>query len=159
MSQGQLAEAVGLSPSDISRIECGYRDIRPAEAIAFANALGLHSVATPTPAPVAVAVNAAGVSSQPSPAAAPAPAPVAVAPTIPAPSVGRDLADPTNFTELPDLSILERGTLSLTMHRERLLVALTRTQKVLHTSRVRAAVWREWRQFEKSIQALLQATV
>lgn len=47
MSQGELAKTVGLSPSEISRIECGYRDISPKEAQAIAVALGMVPPVTP----------------------------------------------------------------------------------------------------------------
>lgn len=139
MSQGALAKAVGLTSSEVSRIECGYRDIRPAEAAALAKVLGLVSVAFPAP----VAVTATATDPPP--------------PSVSLPPVGNNVNDPANFTELPDLGILERGALPSTVYRERLLAALARTTKILHTSRVRAAVWREWRQFEKRIHALLQA--
>ncbi len=154
MSQGALAKAVGLTSSEVSRMECGYRDIRPDEAAALAKALGL--VVATSPAPVAVA---ATVVAPPSPLSPPALAPIQaiVAQVAPAPPVGNNLDDPANFTELPDLGILERGALPPTVHRERLFAGLSRANKVLHTSRVRAAVWREWRQFERKIHALLQA--
>lgn len=161
MSQGTLAKAVRLSPSEISRIECGYRDMSPKEAQAIATALGM----TPPVTPALVAVSA-----MPAPASAPAaehpallsaiPAPstpVAVSPVVSPPVIGSDLSDPVNFTELPDLGVLERGTLLPTAHRDRLVAALARATKILHTSRVRASVWREWRQFERKIHALLQA--
>ncbi len=157
MSQGALAKAVRLSPSEISRIECGYRDISPKEAQAIAAALGI--MPSVTPAPVAVAAVAAPAAMRPAPLSAiPAPsAPVAVSPLVSPPVIGSDLSDPVNFTELPDFGLLERGTLLPTAHRDRLVAALSRATKVLHTSRVRASVWREWRQFEKQIHALLHA--
>jgi hypothetical protein len=83
--------------------------------------------------------------------------PVAVSPVVPPPVIGSDLNDPVNFTELPNFGLLERGTLLPTAHRDRLVAALGRATKILHTSRVRASVWREWRQFERKIHALLQA--
>jgi DNA-binding XRE family transcriptional regulator len=157
MSQGALAKAVRLSPSEISRIECGYRDISPKEAQAIAAALGI--VPPVTPSLVAVDAVAVPAAARPAPLSAiPAPsAPVAVSPVVPPPVIGSDLSDPVNFTELPDLGLLERGTLLPTAHRDRLVAALARATKVLHTSRVRASVWREWRQFEKKIHALLHA--
>ncbi len=157
MSQGALAQAVRLSPSEISRIECGYRDISPKEAQAIAAALGM--VPSVTPAPVAVAAVAVPAAARPAPLSAiPAPsAPVAVSPVVSPPVIGSDLSDPVNFTELPDLGLLECGTLLPAAHRDRLVAALALATKVLHTSRVRASVWREWRQFEKQIHALLHA--
>jgi transcriptional regulator with XRE-family HTH domain len=142
MSQGALAKVVRLSPSEISRIECGYRDIGPDEAVALAAALGL--VAASASAPVAVAAPVAVI---------PFPIPSVSVPTAP---VGTNLDDPANFTELPDFGILERGALSPAAHRDRLVAALARTSKILHTSRVRATVWREWRQFERKIQEALR---
>jgi DNA-binding XRE family transcriptional regulator len=143
MSQGALAKAVRLSPSEISRIECGYRDIRPDEAVALAAALGL--VPASTSAPVATVAPVAVIP--------PTVSSVVAAPTSP---VGTNLDDPTNFTELPDVGILEHGAVSPAAHRDRLVAALARTTKILHTSRVRATVWREWRQFERKIQEALR---
>lgn len=152
MSQGALAKAVRLSPSDISRMECGYRDIRADEAAALAAALGLVPV-SPS-APIVEAQPTAVI--PPSVPLIPPPA-VPVVSAAPSPPVGANLDDPANFTELPDLRLLERGALSSAAHRERLVAALARATKVLHTSRVRAAVWREWRQFERNIQGALRS--
>lgn len=159
MSQGALAKAVRLSPSEISRIECGYRDISPKEAQAIAAALGMMQPVIPAPVAVATVAVAASAATRPAPLSAiPAPsAPVAVLPVVAPPVIGSDLSDAVNFTELPDLGLLERGTLLPSAYREQLVAALARTTKILHTSRVRASVWREWRQFEKKIHALLHA--
>jgi len=143
MSQSALAKTAGLTSSEISRIECGYRDIQPNEAAAIAAALGL--VPTSPAAPVAAGAPVAVISS-------PVPSVVA-APTSP---VGTNLDDPANFTELPNLLLLERGALSPDAHRDRLSQALARATRILHTSRVRATVWREWRQFERKIQEVLR---
>lgn len=159
MSQGALAKAVRLSPSEISRIECGYRDISPKEAQAIAAALGMVPSVTPAPVAVASVAAPATAAARPAPLSAiPTPsAPMAVSPVVSPPVIGSDLSDPVNFTELPDFGLLERGTLLPNAHRDRLVAALARATKVLHTSRVRASVWREWRQFEKQIHALLHA--
>lgn len=129
------------------------------EAQAIAAALGMVQPVAPPPFAVAVNAGAMPVAAHPAPLSAlPAPsASVAVSPVVSLPVIGSDLSDPVNFTELPDLGVLERGTLLPTAHRDRLVAALARATKVLHTSRVRASVWREWRQFERKIHALLQA--
>ena len=139
MSQSALAKTAGLTSSEISRIECGYRDIRDDEAAAIAAALGFVTApVTPPAAPLA---------------AAPAVVPVPV--SKPAPS-GSNLDDAANFTELPNVGLLERGDLLESVFRERLSQALARATRILHTSRVRATVWREWRQFERKIQEALR---
>ncbi len=93
-----------------------------------------------------------------SPASTPAPAvaraaqePIA-APAIP---TGTDLADPKNFGLMPPTTSLERGTLGEDEYRQRLSRDLAFANQVLHTSRVPAAVWREWRVFEKSARERL----
>jgi transcriptional regulator with XRE-family HTH domain len=156
MSQGALAKAVRLSPSEISRIECGYRDMSPKEAQAIAAALGMTPPVTPAPVALPAVAAPAPVATHLAPIPAP-PAPMAVLSVVSPPVIGSDLSDPVNFTELPDFGVLERGTLLPTAHRDRLVAALARATKILHTSRVRASVWREWRQFERKIHALLQA--
>lgn len=147
MSQGELAKTVGLSPSEISRIECGYRDISPKEAQTIAVALGMVPPVTPV---VAERLSPPRAIQLP-------PAPEPVSPVVPPLVGGSDLSDPVNFTDLPDFGLLERGTLLPTAYRNRLVAALARATKILHTSRVRASVWREWRQLEKKIHALLHA--
>ena len=144
LSQAALAKLTGLTAPEISRIECGYRDISPDETLALAKALKV--------APERILGNA------PSPAKPVIGLGLAVAaPKIePAIVSHSDLNDPANFRELPDAAILECGSLDALQHRARLTEALKRANQVLHTSKVPAAVWRAWREFEKRLQEQLR---
>ena len=62
---------------------------------------------------------------------------------------GTSLDDPTNFGLMPDNSLLENSDADLVAHRIQLTKSLEFARNVLHTSRVPAAVWREWRNFER----------
>lgn len=154
MSQGALAKAAGLTASEISRIECGYCDLSPKHAAAIAKAFGVpvrevedDSRAGAVPA----APETAEPRSAPRPVveAAPVARSVATVEAEPVRAVGNDLNDPANFRELPDLGLLERGSLDVEAFRTRLRGALERATKILHTSQVPAAVWRAWRDFER----------
>ncbi len=68
---------------------------------------------------------------------------------------GTDLNDPKNFGMMPPTADLEPGTASEEEYRQRLGRHLAFATTVLHTSKVPAAVWREWRAFEKAIQQRL----
>lgn len=81
----------------------------------------------------------------PTPAAAPAPLPA-----------GTSLEDPKNFGLLPDLTLLQKPGEEASADRERLISALQFAKRVLQTSRVPAAVWREWRKFEQDAAAVLR---
>ena len=70
---------------------------------------------------------------------------------------GTSLDDPKNFGQLPDVSLLERGTKSRESFIDALAEALRFAQKVLHTSKVPAKVWWEWRQFERSATDAIHA--
>lgn len=83
-------------------------------------------------------------------------APTSDAPPLPA-AIGTSLDDPANFTLLPDRSVLAQGTLSLVQHQSRLAEAIRFATRVLHTSKVPASVWREWRQFEKDVTEALRS--
>ncbi len=141
----------GFTASEISRIECGYRDLSLAEARAIAKALGVsvHEVAD-KPRADEVTTAAASIAS----------APPAVQVRIPAPtSVPKaDLADPSNFQELPRFDLLKQGDLEVGAFRIQLRGAVDRATKILHTSKVPAAIWREWREFEKKAQEVLRAS-
>lgn len=88
------------------------------------------------------------------PAASPAPQ---LPPSPPPLPTGTSLDDPANFGLLPDTSVLERGALDVASYRGRLRTALDFATKVLHTSKVPAAVWREWRQFERQLSQAIRA--
>lgn len=144
LSQAALAKATGLTTSEVSRIECGYRDMSEAEAVAIAKALDvLPAKVDPrllrVPTPVGMAASGS----------------IVPEPVRPPPS-GSLEDDPANFREVPDAGLLERGTLSPADHRQRLLDALNRTTRILHTPKVPAATWRSWREFERKLQDALR---
>ncbi len=92
------------------------------------------------------------------------PAPgMAAAVSVPKPNpadyvpTGTDLADPKNFGVLPDAADLEMGALSVLEYRQRLIQKIEFATSILHTSGVPAAVWREWRVWEKTAQERLRA--
>jgi len=66
------------------------------------------------------------------------------------------LDDPRNFGLEPPSAELERGTSSAVDYRQRLTQQIAFAARVLHTSGVPAAVWREWRTFERSAQERLR---
>lgn len=77
-------------------------------------------------------------------------------PEEPPHSPGVSLADPKNFGLLPDLSLLETTGGEARTQQAKLAEALKFAQKVLHTSGVPAAIWREWRQFEQKASDALR---
>lgn len=109
---------------------------------AAAAALAIEAAPAPVGLAAAVAQSAPAPASDPTPSAVP---------------TGTDLSDPKNFGLLPPLDELERGTLSADDYRQRLGRQIAFATKVLHTSQVPAAVWREWRAFEKKAQQHLRA--
>ncbi|HEU5077959.1 MAG TPA: hypothetical protein VFT72_02030 [Opitutaceae bacterium] len=86
-----------------------------------------------------------GTSTAPSEPSA-APESQAPAPTLP---TGTSLSDPANFGLIPDLTLLENGLPESLIQRDQLRQSLEFARQVLHTSRVPAAVWRAWRDFER----------
>lgn len=70
---------------------------------------------------------------------------------------GTDLADPKNFGVMPEAADLEQGSLSVLEFRQRLVQKIEFATRILHTSGVPAAVWREWRMWEKTAQEKLRA--
>lgn len=69
---------------------------------------------------------------------------------------GTSLDDPANFGLMPDFSLVASAGPLEPATRERLAEAFGFATRVLHTSRIPAAVWREWRRFEKSAAELLR---
>ena len=101
---------------------------------------------------------ARAVPAQTSSIAAEATAPVTSQTPLPPVAAASDsLADPVNFSQLPDRMIFEQGDRSASVQRDRLSTALRFCTQVLHTSKVRATVWREWRTFERELQDALRA--
>jgi hypothetical protein len=114
------------------------------------NGGGPEAVATVIEAAAAPVGLAAAVAQSAPP---PPPAPESATSALPS---GTDLSDPRNFGLLPPTPELERGTSSADDYRQRLARHITFATKVLHTSQVTAAVWREWRAFEKTAQQRLR---
>ena len=111
--------------------------------------------AAATAAPVAAPAPVASELAKPVPVVAPASAP---APALARPT-GTSLDDPANFGLMPDRSVLADSDQPLAQRRERMAEALRFATRVLHTSKVPAAVWREWRQFERQLTEALRATL
>jgi hypothetical protein len=172
LSQAELGRLTNLTASEISRIECGYRSLTDEESAAIASVLQSKQPPPPPPprgmvkaaktagatATVSAAPTAAVVEAQPPTSPAQPPVIVEAAPPKPLPA-GNDLSDPANFGVLPDLGLLNPGTLDREAFRARLSTAIARANTILHTPRVPAAVWRAWRQFEQQATALLRETV
>ena len=78
---------------------------------------------------------------------------LAAEPTRPA---GSSLEDPKNFGLMPNLGLLETTGGDSLQQQAKLTDALKFAQQVLHTSGVPAAVWREWRQFERKASEVLR---
>lgn len=77
-------------------------------------------------------------------------------PAEPPRPVGTSLDDPKNFGLMPDLGLLETTSGDSPQQQAKLTGALKFAQQVLHTSGVPAAVWREWRQFERKASEVLR---
>ncbi|MGC4071806.1 MAG: helix-turn-helix transcriptional regulator [Nibricoccus sp.] len=165
LTQAALARLVKMTSSEISRIECGYRDMSDEEASAIATALGLKREAAlkatlekkAGPAGLARKTSKEDAALTPSPSA-PVVAPASQGTSKPVPS-GSDLSDPANFGVLPDPALLSPGALDKAGFRARLSSEVTRANTILHTPRVPAAVWRAWRQFEQQATDLLRGGV
>lgn len=69
---------------------------------------------------------------------------------------GSDLGDPRNFGVLPDPSLLDTPASPDTGYYDRLSETLAYTRRVLGTSGVPAAVWREWRVYEHKVGEALR---
>lgn len=155
MSQEALAKKCRLKPSDLSRIECGYRDLSSAEAARLAKALNAEVIE------IAPELSRPSQASLPKslPPSVPAP-PVAqlpVKPTEPPGKAGPDLSDPANFRDMPESGRLLRSSMSDDEFRGRLRTEVEWATKILHTSRVPPAVWVAWRDHERRAQELLRS--
>lgn len=152
-SQSALARAADIMPARFSRIEAGYCDMRDDEAKSLALALKVtvEEVLTGKPATV-TNVKPAIVDIPP---AAPAKLISVATPVVPtkladAVVIGDNLADPKNFTLLPPVELFPRVQAGDAGARALLRQALVMAEKVLHTSRVRPAVWVAWRDFGRN---------
>ncbi len=147
ITQSELARRTKLSASEISRIECGHRDADEGELSAIRAALGAGH-------------ESVGKGLMKSKAAEPVrtqEVPVVVPAEIKPALTGTDLADPTSFGVMPDLSLLESFSKGAADFRARCAAEIVKAQTILHTPRVPAAVWRAWRQFEKEASEMLRA--
>jgi hypothetical protein len=86
------------------------------------------------------------------------PAPEPAPPPVPQPQPPRqdysgqpDLTDPAHFSEPPNFQLLENSP-----DPSRIRQAIDYANRILHTSRVPADIWVEWRKFEKAAVALLK---
>jgi transcriptional regulator with XRE-family HTH domain len=156
-SQSALARAADVLPARLSRIEAGYCDITDEEARALAKALNVtvEQILTGKAAPLP----------EIEPAIVCAPKPVAeppkTAPVVPlkpvAPVVhGDNLADAKNFTLLPPVELFPRVEAGDAGARAQLRQALVLAEKILHTPKVRPAVWVSWRDFSRFAQSVLR---
>lgn len=144
LSQAALGKLARLTGAEISRIECGYRDVSAAEVAALARALGLKEEKVQ---------NGPGISANPVAAGSV----VEIIPAATSQPSGSDLDDPENFREMPDLGLLNPGELDRSAFRAQLIAASTWATKILHTSRVPAAIWVAWRDFDREVQRILRS--
>jgi|GEM_PF-1211766 len=136
----------------------------PVEAKGMAIAAKKVAEAPPSPpaAPPPVAsVSVPPPSSSPTPAAEkPSSSAPAATDNLPAQPTavydGKDITDPVNFALLPPLHLLERGPMDEVSYRAHLHSLITKSTKVLHTSKIRPKIWTAWRDFERKAQELLR---
>lgn len=168
-SQTALALAAGIKPARYSRIEKGYCDMREEEIEGLAKALtltvdevrnGQPSVAKPKAAETKVPESASAANGSEEQPMTPPPVPPASPPTAlvltakTAPS--DDLNVPKNFSLLPPVELLSHRDPNDAGVRAQLQKAAAFAEKVLHTSKVRPAVWVAWRDFSRDAQKLLR---
>lgn len=165
-NQTALALAANIKPARYSRIENGYCDLREDDIEGLAKALklsveevrnGQPGATTPQTVKSGPPGNngaAEAITSQPAPAPALSTPVVAKPPQATVP--GDNLADPKNFTRLPPSELLSIQNPHDAGARAQLQQAIAFAEKVLRTSKVPAAVWREWRDFSRSAQNLLR---
>lgn len=146
LSQAALGKEAGLTASEISRIECGYRDMSEAEAVSIAKALGVLP-AKVDPRLLRV-IQPSGIAASEAVPAVPAPAA--------SPNPGYLENDPSHFREMPDYGVFESGGLSAAERRLQWGELLRRATRILHTPKVPAATWRAWREFERKLQEHLR---
>jgi len=168
-SQTALALAAGIKPARYSRLEHGYSELREEEIEGLAKALKLtvdevrHGQSNDA-LPKAVkaksprGVSAASVVEVPPPIQPPAPPPSTPSITIKKLEIesGDNLDDPKNFSLMPPAELLSHRDPNDAGVRPQLQKAATFAEKVLHTSKVRPAVWVAWRDFGRDAQKLLR---
>ncbi|MBK9989150.1 MAG: helix-turn-helix domain-containing protein [Verrucomicrobia bacterium] len=173
LTQAALASTAGLKTARYSRIEAGYCEPRDEEVKALAKALKQtedfvrsgsrdHEKKEPKKTAVVAHPATAAVSipiSKPPVAPAVAPKGLSAANThgpAAAGPRGDDLSDAKNFSLMPPTEALTSGALSPTEFRSRLQQHVAFATKVLHTSKVKPAVWVAWRDFNRDAQTLLR---
>jgi len=168
-SQTALARAAGIAPARYSRIEHGYSDLREEEIEGLAKALklthdevrsGEPGVAKPKPAKPKSpnGMSAVKVTEAPPPILPTVPPPILPTP-IASPAEtkpGDNLDDPKNFSLLPPVELLSHQNSNDAGVRSQLQKASIFAEKVLHTSKVRPAVWVAWRDFSREAQKFLR---
>lgn len=168
-SQSALALAAGIKPARYSRIEKGYCDMREEEIEGLAKALkltldevrsGQPGVAKPKAAKAKSpnGMSAARVAEEPSPKPSTVPLPSSPIQTIPPATTkpGDNLDDPKNFSLMPPAELLSHRDPNDAGVRAQLQKVAIFAEKVLHTSKVRPAVWVAWRDFSRDAQKLLR---
>jgi len=175
LTQAALASAAGLKTARYSRIEAGYCEPHDGEVKALADALkqtedfvrsGSSKPKKKTPektTPIAPPATAAAAIQPIKTPVVPAVAPKGLsAASTNGPSAAGpksdDLSDAKNFALMPPTAALACGSLSPSEFRSRLQQHVTFAAKVLHTSKVKPAVWVAWRDFNKEAQTLLRGT-
>ena len=168
-SQSALALAAGIKPARYSRIEKGYCDLREEEIEGLAKALKLTLDEVRSGQPIVAkpeavkaksrrGVSAASVVEVPPPIQPAAPPPSTPSITIKNREIepGDNLDDPKNFSLMPSAELLSHRDPNDAGVRSRLQKAAIFAEKVLHTSKVRPAVWVAWRDFGRDAQKLLR---
>ena len=168
-SQTALALAAGIKPARYSRLENGYSELREEEIEGLAKALkltleevrsGQLGAAKPkaTKAKSPSGVSAARVAETPAPEQPAPPPPSSPSPAIPAAETkpGDNLDDPKNFSLMPPVELLSHRDPNDAGVRTQLQKATIFAEKVLHTSKVRPALWVAWRDFGRDAQKLLR---
>jgi len=170
-SQAALALAAGIKPARYSRIEKGYCDMREEEIEGLAKALKLTLDEVRSGQPIAAkpkaakakspnGMSAARVAEEPTPKPSTVPLPSSPIQTIPPATTkpGDNLDDPKNFSLMPPAELLSHRDPNAADVRSQLQKAAIFAEKVLHTSKVRPAVWVAWRDFGRDAQKLLRGS-
>jgi len=170
-SQMALALAAGIKPARYSRIENGYSELRDEEIKGLATALkltvaevrnGQPGVAEPKAAKAISprGVKAASLAQKPVIKQPPLPSANTTSVALPAPGAkrGDNLEDPKNFSLMPPVELLSDRETNAAGVRSQLQKAVVFAEKVLHTSKVRPAIWVAWRDFGREAQKLLRGS-
>ena len=168
-NQMALALAAGIKPARYSRLENGYSELREEEIEGLAKALklsfdevrsGQPNVAQPKAAKAISARGVSAASQAETPEKKQLPLPSANTPSVALPiseaKPGDNLDDPKNFSLMPPAELLSHRDPNDAGVRSKLQKATVFAEKVLHTSKVRPAVWVAWRDFSRDAQTLLR---